>query len=47
MSSVNVTQLAKILVSFASFCFLYPNALSDTGRVEATETVQEERQKKA
>lgn len=44
--SAKLTQLAKILISFASFCFIFPNALSDTGRVEAAESVQERSAKK-
>lgn len=46
-SSIKLNQVAKILISFASFCFIFPNALSDTGRAAPAETVQEVERKKA
>ena len=46
-SSIKLNQVAKVLVSFASFCFIFPNALNDIGRAGPAETVQETERKKA
>lgn len=40
-SSINLTQVVKLLISFASFCFLYPNALHEIGRAEVPDSASE------